>query len=85
MLQAQPRNDFFGRSFSVLLDDDGCCVAVMRDERYTKLLAGADDLRKQLMTAVILLETVTPTTDVSEMNKILMETGERQHGVSDGG
>jgi hypothetical protein len=78
MLQAQPRNDFFGRSFSVLLDDDGCCVAVMRNERYTKLLAGADDLRQQLLAAVTLLETLTPALDVSEMNKILIETGERQ-------
>ena len=80
MLQIQKRRDFFDRGFSSLADDRGV-VAVMRNEQYTKLLAGADDLRKQLLAAVTLLETLTPTLDVSEMNHVLEQTGERQHGI----
>jgi hypothetical protein len=78
MLQINKHNDFFGKPFSVLTDDDGYPVAVMRDERFTKLLAGADDLRKQLLTATILLEALTPAVDLNDMNKILEQTGGRR-------
>ena len=78
MLKTQRHSDFFGKPFSVLSGEDGCCVAVMRDERYTRLLAGADDLRKQLLTATILLGTLTLAVDLTEMNHILEQTGERR-------
>lgn len=77
MLQIQPRRDFWDIPYSVLANDQGV-VAVMRDERYTRLFAGADELRSQLLAATTLLETLSPVTDVSAMNQILLETGERQ-------
>ena len=77
MLQIQPRRDLWDTPYSVLANDQGV-VAVMRDERYTRLLAGADELRSQLLAATTLLETLSPVTDVSAMNQILLETGERQ-------
>ena len=77
MLQVQKRRDFFDQGFSCLANEQGV-VAVMRDERYTRLLAGAQDLRLQLLAATILLETLSPATDVSAMNQILWETGARQ-------
>lgn len=77
MLQIQPRRDLWDTPYSVLANDQGV-VAVMRDERYTRLFAGADELRSQLLAATTLLETLSPVTDVSAMNQILLETGERQ-------
>ena len=72
MLQIQPRRDFWDIPYSVLANDQGV-VAVMRDERYTRLFAGADELRSQLLAA-----------DVEKFVKELQDIRESEAAAKEG-